>query len=230
MNRIHPTAFIGEGVVLGDGNDVGPFVTILGPTVIGNGNWFGPHTVVGAPGEVRGADHGAAWDGDLVGTGVEIGDNNVIRELGTVHQGHYAKTVVGSDCFIMNRVSVAHDAQVGDGVTIAPGVTLGGHALIGPGCNLGIGTVTHQHRAVGPGAMVGMGSVVTKDIPPFAKAYGNPCRVAGANVVGLGRRGLSEELAAQLDAVYKSGGPVPEAAPSEELDQAWLWWRTAVAH
>jgi acetyltransferase-like isoleucine patch superfamily enzyme len=32
---------------------------------------------------------------------------------------------------------------------------------------------------IGRGAVVGGGSVVTKDVPPFAIAVGNPARVVG---------------------------------------------------
>jgi UDP-N-acetylglucosamine acyltransferase len=42
-------------------------------------------------------------------------------------------------------------------------------------------------------AMIGMGSVVVSGIPSFAKAYGNPARIHGANIVGMQRNGFSEE-------------------------------------
>ncbi|MGH3468883.1 MAG: UDP-N-acetylglucosamine acyltransferase, partial [Thermocrispum sp.] len=92
-NRIHPTAVIGDGVQLGDGNDIGPFAVVVGPVVIGSGNWIGPHCVIGTPASDRGAPHPAAWDGapsgdpEQDGFGVRIGDRNVIREYCSVHQG-----------------------------------------------------------------------------------------------------------------------------------------------
>ena len=86
-NRIHDSAVIGPAVQLGRDNVVGPHVVLLGPLDIGNRNWFGSGCVIGAPPEIRGFDQGAAWDGDLVGEGVVIGDGNVFREFATVHQG-----------------------------------------------------------------------------------------------------------------------------------------------
>lgn len=227
MNRIHPTAIIGEGVTLGSDNVIGPYAVLLGPSVIGDGNWIGPHALVGAPGEVRGSNHGAAWDGDYVGTGIVIGDKNVLREYVTVHQGHYDQTVIGSDCFIMNRTEISHDSQVGDRVTIAPQVTLGGHAQIGSGANLGIGAVLHQYRVVGPGAMVGMGSVVTHNVPPFSKAYGNPCRVAGANLIGLERSGVTVDSIETLRAAYEEGREPDLDSLGAVLRDAWVWWAKA---
>lgn len=227
MNRIHPTAIIGEGVTLGSGNVIGPYAVLLGPCVIGDGNWIAPHVLVGAPGEVRGSDHGAAWDGECVGTGVVIGDKNVLREFVTVHQGHYDRTVIGSDCFIMNRTEVSHDSHVADRVTISPQVTLGGHSQIGLGATLGIGTVLHQFRVIGPGAMIGMGSVVTHDVPPFSKAYGNPCRVAGANVIGLERSGVPADSIEALRAAYLEGTDPDHDSLDAVLKDAWAWWAKA---
>jgi UDP-N-acetylglucosamine acyltransferase len=224
MNAIHPSAVVGPEVVLGSGNVIGPGVVLLGPLVVGDDNWFGAHSVIGAPAEIRGIDHGAAWDGQVVGTGLTIGSRNVFREYVTIHQGHYATTQVGSDCYIMNKVYVGHDGTVEDGATMASSVTLGGHVTVGAGANLGMNCVVHQRRVIGPGAMVGMGSVVTRDLPPHAKAYGNPCRVRGANTVGMTRGGLPEEAASALASAYGSG-VVPDAPVHPALDASWDWWR-----
>ncbi|HEX8768428.1 MAG TPA: UDP-N-acetylglucosamine acyltransferase, partial [Jatrophihabitans sp.] len=101
MNSVHPTAVIADDVVLGSDNVIGAYAVILGPTTIGNRNWIGPHVVLGTPAEIRGIDHGLAGGG--VGTGIRIGNANVIREYTTIHQGHYATTVVGNGCYLMNK-------------------------------------------------------------------------------------------------------------------------------
>ncbi len=227
MNTIHQSAVVSAGVELGEGNMVGPGVVLLGPLVIGDGNWFGAHTVIGAPAEIRGIDHGAAWDGNLVGTGLRVGSRNVFREYVTVHQGHYDQTVLGDDGYFMNKVYIGHDGHVGDGVTMASSVTLGGHVHVGAGANIGMNTVVHQRRVVGPGAMVGMGAVVTRDIPPYAKAYGSPCRVRGANAVGMTRGGLPEEAVDFVAEPY-ARGQVPTGTEPDSLREAWAWWRAEV--
>ena len=86
-----------------------PASSSWGPCSIGDDNWIGAHAVIGAPAEIKGIDHGAAWNGELVGTGVTIGSGNVFRELVTVHQGHYDTTVIGSGCYFMNKVYIGHD-------------------------------------------------------------------------------------------------------------------------
>lgn len=228
-NDVHETAVVPTGVVLGARNVVGPYVVLLPPLVVGDDNWFGPGTTVGAPAEIRDTHHGSAWAGEAVGTGVRIGCRNVFREHVSIHQGHYDITVVGDDCYVMNRAYVGHDGHVGDGVTLAAGVSCGGHVHLGAGANLGMNAVVHQHRVVGNGAMVGMGSVVTRDVPPYAKAYGNPCRVVSANVVGLGRAGVPDDEAEGVRAAYESGASaLPDTVAHPGLVAARAWWRSQV--
>jgi UDP-N-acetylglucosamine acyltransferase len=237
VNTVHPTAVIGPGVQLGSGNTIGPYAVLIGPAHLGDGNWIGPHVVIGTPAEIRGIDHGdqlAASPGaveDAVGTGVTIGHRNVLREFTTVHQGHFAQTVLGDDCYVMNKVYIAHDNVIGDRVTMASGVSLGGHVHVGADANLGMGTVVHQRRLIGPGVMVGMGAVVTRDVPPYALAYGNPSRVRGANRVGMNRLGVPPEAIEVTDQAYAGGdaSPYPAGAmddgslPSSVIE-AWAWW------
>lgn len=52
-----------------------------------------------------------------------------------------------------NRVTIGHDVWIGHGAIVLPG------------------------RSIGTGAVVGAGAVVTKDIPPYMIAVGNPARV-----------------------------------------------------
>ena len=55
--------------------------------------------------------------------------------------------------------------EYGKPITIGDNVWIGGGAIINPGVTIGEGTT------------IGSGSVVTKDIPPYVVAVGNPCRV-----------------------------------------------------
>ena len=55
--------------------------------------------------------------------------------------------------------------EYGIGVTIGDNVWIGGNTVIMPGVHIGSNTV------------IGAGSVVTKDIPDWVVAAGNPCRV-----------------------------------------------------
>jgi UDP-N-acetylglucosamine acyltransferase len=229
VNSIHPTALIDGDVVLGTGNTIGPHVVITGPVVIGDDNWFGTGVVVGAPPEVRSWQHPEDAERRESGNGITIGDRNVLREYVQVHQGWKARTRVGNDAFIMNQCYLAHDSAVDDGATLASSVLLAGHVLIGSGANLGLGTTVHQFRTVGRGAMVGMSSAVTRDIPPFAKAYGNPSVVRGANVIGMERSGVDGAVIAALTAVYAGHSTDASTIADDDMRAAVEAWIAARA-
>ena len=44
-------------------------------------------------------------------------------------------------------------------------------------CWLGAGVIVCPGVTIDEGAVIGAGSVVTRDIPPYSVAVGNPCRV-----------------------------------------------------
>lgn len=229
MNQVHPTAIVGPNVTMGTGNVVGPYAVIGGRAVIGDDNWIGAGAKIGCPPEVRSVEHPADWISADAGPGVVLGDRNVVREDVQVHGGWQRATTLGSDLFIMNRVYIAHDCSLSNGVTLASGVALGGHVSVGRSANLGLGTMVHQRRVVGPLAMVGMASVVTRDIPPFVKAYGTPCRPEGVNTVGMERAGVSADSVNEIIALAQEEGFPRTAGSVAEVGGDVRWFEEAVA-
>jgi UDP-N-acetylglucosamine acyltransferase len=222
---VHPTAVVTDGVELGVDVAVGPHAVLLGPCRVGDGVQIGPGCVIGTPPELVTARQNLAWNADPAHHGVEIGAGTVVREMCSIQQGAFAPTSIGAGCWLLTRTYVAHDCVLGDGVTTSAGVALGGHVQVGPGANLGMNAVVHQRRVVGPSAMVGMSAVVTRDVPPFALAYGNPARVRGANAVAMRRRGVAVEEIEALDAGYRSAGDLdPDRFAGSQLAGAWEWW------
>lgn len=212
MNKIHHSAIIGDQVQLGTNNTIGPFAVIIGNVDIGDNNWIGAHTSIGGPAEIRDADLPEDWQsGNHQGT-VTIGSDNVIREACVIHAGFHTGTRITSHCYIMNQTYIAHDCNIESQATLSSNVALGGHVVIQDGANLGMGTLVHQRRVIGSSSILGMGSIVTRDVIPFSKAYGNPCRTHGTNVIGMQRNGFSEEEISQVseflerrDSTYISG-------------------------
>lgn len=104
---------------------------------------------------------------------------------------------VGRNCFINYNCTILDNGKVtlGDNCLLAPNVSIytAGHALhpdsrklgdeygvpIAVGDNVWIGgnTVILPGVHIGNNVVVGAGSVVTKDIPDWSFAAGNPCRV-----------------------------------------------------
>lgn len=214
-NRIHPTAIVGTGVELGDGNVIGPFTVLVGPCRIGDDNWIGPHVTIGTPAEHRDEPHPIGWDDEQLGAGVDIGSRNRIREYVAIHQGTRRATRIGDDCYLLAGSHAAHDVVVDDNVTIACAAQLGGHTHVWAYATLGMGALVHQHGRIGPGAMIGMGAAVLGEVPAFAVGVGVPVRITGLNAVGLRRLGCTS---AAIDARL-SGVDIP--ARVAELLKLW---------
>jgi len=103
----------------------------------------------------------------------EIGQGTVVLAGGIV--GPHCQ--MGSYCIVNKNSTISHDAVVGDGVHICPGVSVGGKAHIGTASWIGIGSCVIDRVTIGSGSFIGAGSVVVKDIPDSVLAYGNPAHV-----------------------------------------------------
>jgi UDP-N-acetylglucosamine acyltransferase len=223
---VAPTAFIGPGVELGVDVVVGPFAVLLGPARIGDRVRIGPGTHVGGPPEIATVRQNDPWTGDLDHHEVVIGADSVLRDHVVIHHGSVRPTVVGERCWIFSRAYLAHDVHVGDGVTLSAGVALGGHVTVRRGANLGLNVSVHQRRSVGALAMVGMGTPVTRDVPPFATAYGVPPRVHGVNRFGMARAGVGEQDIAAVERLYAAGSADGSAdGLAADVAAELGWWR-----
>ncbi len=214
---------------------IGPF-SIIGPNVtIGSGTWIGPHVVINGPTTI-GADNkifqfaslgDAPQDKKYAGeaTRLEIGDRNVIRESVTINRGTVhgdGVTRVGHDNLLMAYVHVAHDCRLGNQIVLSNVATLGGHVEIGDFAIMGGLSAVHQFTKVGMYCFIANNAAVTRDVPPYVMAVGQPAQPHSVNAVGLRRRGFTEEQIRNVRrayrVLYRSGLKLKSAL--EELDSA----------
>ena len=135
------------------------------------------------------------YAGSTIGAGLETGHNVVIREENTIGDGLtiWSNSTIDYCCTIGNRVKihcnvyVAQFTTLEDEVFLAPGVTIAndphpvcGLCMRGPtikrGARIGVNVTLLPHITIGEGALIGAGSVVTRDVPAYVVAYGNPAR------------------------------------------------------
>lgn len=214
-SRIHPTALIDPGAEIGSDVEIGPFA-IIGPGVtIGEGSRIqaratlernvrlGRRVTVGSGSVLGGDPQDLKYGGEE--TWVEVGDDSVIREYSTVNRGTVASGVtrMGTGCFIMSYVHLAHDCHLGNGVIIANGTQLAGHVTIHDRAILSGLVAVHQFVTIGAMAFIGGCSRVNQDIPPFVKAVGNPVELYGLNTVGLRRANYAPETVSALKRAYR---------------------------
>ena len=141
--------------------------------------------------------------------------------------------------FIENDVVIGDRSTVKCGVQLWDGVRLGNDVFIGPnatftndlfprsrqhperytptivedGASIGANATLLAGITIGRGAMVGAGAVVTRSVPPFAIAVGNPARIVGY----VGSEGAGQERPAAAGASTPAGAVGVGAATLHEL-------------
>jgi len=206
---VHPSAILGEGVV------VEPFAYIDANVEIGAHTWVGPNATILS--HARIGSHCKIFPGAVVSAAPQdlkfkgedaltiIGNHVTIRECVTVNRGTLdkMKTEVGDNTLLMAYVHVAHDCIIGKNCIIANSVSLAGHITIEDNVNIGGMTAVQQFLRIGKYAFIGGGSLVRKEVPPFVKAAKEPLSYLGVNSIGLSRKGFSAEEITDIQGMYK---------------------------
>jgi UDP-N-acetylglucosamine acyltransferase len=213
---IDPRAVIAPSAQIAADVDIGPF-TVIGPdVVIGARTWIGPHAVINGP-TVIGTDNkifqfaslgDAPQDKKYRGepTRLEIGDRNVFREFVTVNRGtthDQGVTKIGSDNLLMAYTHVAHDCRLGDKIVMSNCATLGGHVELGDWVIMGGLSAVHQHTKVGAHCFIANNAAVTRDVPPYVMAVGQPAEPHSVNAEGLKRRGFDAQQILNIKRAYR---------------------------
>ena len=230
MPLIHPTAVIDPRAELAEGVRVGPYA-VIGPHVqIGPGCSIGAHVVL--EGRVRMGRGNRLFPGACIGlepqdlkytgdpTGVEIGDDNTIREYVTVNRPTHGEEItrIGHGNLLMAYSHLGHNCELGDRIVIANGVAVAGHVVIADRAVIGGVLGIHQFVQIGTLAMVGGMSRIERDVPPFCIVEGHPSRVRALNRIGMQRSGLTDlddgrqadDLKRAWAAIYRQRQPLAQ--------------------
>ena len=131
---------------------------------------------------------------------------------------------VENDVVIGNRVTVKSGVQLCDGLRIEDDVFIGPNATftndrfplnkVGPekleqiivrkGASVGANATILPGIDVGAGAMLGAGAVVTRSVPPYAIAVGNPARIVG--YLGTDSASIPKENLSPKETTSQAGG------------------------
>ena len=134
---------------------------------IGDDFQTGHHAIIRE--ENRIGDHFSIWSNSVIDYGCKIG-NNV-----KVHTNCYIAqyTTIEDDAFFAPGVIVANDIHPGtmDAVDCMKG------PIVKKGAQIGCNVTLLPLVTIGEHSLIGAGSVVTRDIPAYSIAVGNPARV-----------------------------------------------------
>jgi UDP-N-acetylglucosamine acyltransferase len=195
---IDPFAVIEKNVVIGDRCRIYSHTAILDGARIGSDcNIFPGAVIAGIPQDLKFAGEESI---------VEIGNRTTIRECTTVNRGTASKgkTVVGNDCLIMAYAHVAHDCVIKDNVIIGNASQLAGEVEIDDFAIISGGSLVHQFTRISKHVMIQGGSRVGKDIPPYTLIGREPIAYCGINIVGLRRRGFTNNQVFLIQDIYRT--------------------------
>lgn len=226
---IHPSAIVEDGATLAAGVRVGPFchvgpqvtlaegvelishVAVAGVTSVGARTRIWPFASIGhQPQDLK-------YAGEA--TRLEIGSDCMLREHVTMNPGTVqggGLTKIGDRCLFMMSTHAGHDCMVGDNVIVANNVPLAGHVQVGDFAVIGGNAAVHQFCRIGHGAMVGGLTGVERDVIPYGSCTGDRAVLAGLNLIGLKRRGVSRDeihaLRAAWHEIFEGAGSLAENA------------------
>lgn len=128
------------------------------------------------------------WHNSHIMKNAEVGENCIIG------QNCFIAGKMGNGCKVQNNVNVYEGVELGDWVFCGPSMTFtndlnprskypknGAYVptIVEDGVSIGANVTVVCGITLGKWCFIGAGSVVTKDIPAYAVAYGNPARVKG---------------------------------------------------
>jgi acetyltransferase-like isoleucine patch superfamily enzyme len=157
--RIHPTAEVSPKAEIGEGSSIWHHAQVRENVHIGK------NCIIGK--------------GVYVDAGVSIGDNVKIQNYVSVYHG----VTLDDGVFVGPHVCFTNDMKPRainpDGSLKAADDWVLSETLIRRGAALGANSTIRCGITVGAWAMIGSGSVVTRDIPDYGLAFGNPARLRG---------------------------------------------------
>lgn len=180
--RIHPTARIGEHVVLGRGVQIGEGSIIYHHVVIGDEVKIGRNCVVKSCAVIgeEGFGFERAPSGEAVRLphigSVVIGDRVEIGSLTTVCRGTLGNTIVEEGAKIDDHVHIAHNVRVGPHAFVIACAEVSGGVRIGARAWIAPHSCVKNQLNIGDDAVVGLGSVVVKHVLAGSVVVGNPAR------------------------------------------------------
>ncbi len=214
--RIHATAIIHPKAQIGENVEIGPFALIDEGVVIGDNCIIGPHVII--EGQTTIGANNRFYHGGTIGcrpqlpkfqqedTSLVIGDENIFRENVTISRGftkNGENTHIGNKNLFMANAHVGHNCRIGDHIILGNYSALSGNVLVEERVIISGYSSVYDTVRIGKMAMVGACSKIVKDIPPYILIDGNPANVAGINVVGLRRSGMSSGLRDEIKRAYK---------------------------
>jgi maltose O-acetyltransferase len=108
---------------------------------------------------------------------VTVGENTFIGHE-TIIMGGESAIYIGKNCDISSRVSIVSGTHKIDMKNVrSAGEGTGKDIIIEDGVWIGFGAIILPGARIGFKSIIGAGTIVSKEIPPYSIAAGNPCKI-----------------------------------------------------
>jgi len=173
--KIHPGVVLMSGVHIGEGTEIYPNSTLYRNVKVGNNVRIHSQCSIGADGFgynfSKGVHHKVWHMGSvIIGDDVEIGANSCIDS------GTFSPTIIGPGTKMDNLVQVGHNCKLGTGVILCGQVAIGGSTNIGDFTVFGGQAGAANGLEIGKGVQVAGASGATNNIEDGASVGGFPAR------------------------------------------------------
>ena len=118
----------------------------------------------------------------VVSDKAEIGNGVVLMPFTLISPN----VVIGNHTQMYAQSFVGHDTKIGEMVFIANNASIGGRVDVMKGAHIGSNSSIIERAVLGEFSIVGLGTVVLKDVEKFEKVVGNPAKIIGKVVSGIG--------------------------------------------
>lgn len=207
---VHPDAKIGPGVridafaIVEDNVEIGENTHIHPAAIVRYGARIGSHCEIHPQAVISGEPQDLKFVGEE--TVAIVGDHTIVRECATINRGTASAglTKVGSHTLLMAYSHVAHDCFVGDHVIIGNATQVAGEVHIDDHAIVSGGALIHQFVRISQHVMIQGGSRIVKDIPPYTLIGREPAMYCGINIVGLRRRGFTNDQVFLINDIYRT--------------------------
>jgi acyl-[acyl carrier protein]--UDP-N-acetylglucosamine O-acyltransferase len=152
------------------------------PTLTGRPCGIHPLASIGGPPEYRDWRVGDPYHAP------EIHPTALVHAFCTIDGGIRQPTRIGPRTFLMARVHIGHDVQIGEDCELGAGVVICGGVRIGDRVKVHGNVFVRPDITIGDGARIGGGAVVVKDVPAGETWVGNPARPMGVETTNFGDR------------------------------------------
>ena len=104
----------------------------------------------------------------------------------------------------METVHIAHDCVIGSGIIVGNATKFAGEVVVEDNAIISSTVLVHQFCRIAGYVMIQGGCRFSQDIPPFIIAGKEPTKYCGINIIGLRRRGYSNEKIEQIHDAYRT--------------------------